>query len=122
MLKKFLLPGLLWGAFLLISSCAQETVLDPNKHDDGAFKTTLVTGRFEGFPDYKDWVVYLTGFNYRSVAYKVETDGAFHIKAVNIQPGHYQLHFGKKNQRHLGYMKVRIEASRTHLGVIRSDQ
>ncbi len=121
MLKSFFLPGLLWGAFFFLSSCSQEPLQDPHKHEDGAYKTTLVTGRFEGFPDYEEWVVYLTGFNYRSVAYKVEMDGAFHIKAVNIQPGLYLLHFGKKNQRNLGSMKVRVEAIRTHLGIIRSD-
>ena len=122
MMKKNLLPGILWGAFLL-TSCAQGPVEDPEKHhEEGSYRTTLVTGRFEGFDDYKDWVVYLTGFNYKSVTYKVEADGAFHIKATNIPKGSYRLVFGKMRSKNQGSMKVWVESSRTHLGIIKAGQ
>lgn len=120
MFKDFMLPGFLWGALLLFTSCAEQTVQDPNRHEDGSYRTSLITGRFEGFPDYKDWVVYLTGFNYKSVVYKVEDDGAFHIKAVNIPPGRYNLFFGQMKSKRLGSMKIRVESLRTHLGIIKA--
>jgi len=122
MFKNLMLPGILWGVFLLFTSCAEGPVQDPHKHDDGSFKTSLVTGRFEGFPDYKDWVVYLTGFNYRSVVYKVERDGDFHITAVNIPPGQYRLFFGRMRSKNMGQMKIRIDSLRTHLGIIQAGQ
>ncbi len=117
-----LLPGFLLGVFFLLFSCAEAPVSDPNRHDDGAFKTTLITGRFEGFEDYKEWVVYLKGFNYKSVVYKVESSGAFHITAVNIPAGEYRLYFGKMKTKALGSMKVRVESLRTHLGIIRAGE
>lgn len=117
------LPGILWGALLILSSCAETPVEDPNKHpQEGSYRTTLVTGRFEGFDSYQDWVVFLTGFNYRSVTYRVEPDGAFHINAVNIPAGRYILHFGKVREKSLGSMKIRIDSHRTHLGVIQAGQ
>ncbi|MES2528005.1 MAG: hypothetical protein V4598_13005 [Bdellovibrionota bacterium] len=115
-----LLPGFVLGVFFLLLSCAEAPVSDPNRHDDGVYKTTLVTGRFEGFDDYKDWVVYLKGYNYKSVVYKVEASGAFHINAVNIPPGEYRLFFGKMRKDALGSMKFRIESLRTHLGIIQA--
>lgn len=118
--KLFWVP--LLGAFFLFTSCAEQTVQDPNQHDDGSYKTTLVTGRFEGFPDYKDWVVFLTGFNYKSVVYKVEADGAFHVKAVNIPVGYYRLNFGKMKSKNMGSTRIRIESHRTHLGIIQAGQ
>ena len=122
MLKNIMLPGILWGAFFLFTSCAEQAVQDPNKHEDGTYKTSLITGRFEGFPDYKEWVVYLTGFNYKSVVYKVEADGDFHIKAVNIPPGQYRLFFGQMRAKNMGQMKIRVDSLRTHLGVIKAGQ
>lgn len=122
MMKKFLLPGVLWGAFLLLTSCATP-VEDPDKHpEEGSYRTTLVTGRFEGFPDYKDWVVYMTGFNYKSVTYRVERDGAFHIKATNVPKGRYTLVFGKTRSKNQGSMKFWVESTRTHLGVIKAGE
>lgn len=123
MMKQFLLPGILWGAFLLISSCAKTPVEDPEKHhEEDSWRTTLITGRFEGFPDYKDWVVYITGFNYKSVVYKVEADGAFHVKATNVPKGQYRLIFGKMRSRNQGSMKFWIDSTRTHLGVIKAGE
>lgn len=122
MFKKILLPGLFWGAFLFLNSCAEQVVQDPNKHEDGSYKTSLITGRFEGFPNYKDWVVYISGYNYKSVVYKVEPDGAFHIKAVNVPTGQYKFHFGPMRSQNLGSMKIRIDSLRTHLGIIQAGQ
>ena len=116
------LPGIILGVFFFLSSCAEAPVSDPNRHDDGSFRTTLITGRFEGFDSYKDWVVYLQGFNYKSVVYKVEPSGAFHITAINIPPGQYRLYFGKMKSKALGSLKVKVEALRTHLGVIQRGQ
>lgn len=110
------------GVFFLFFSCAEAPVSDPHRHDDGSYKTTLVTGRFEGFESYKDWVVYLTGFNYKSVVYKVEPSGSFHINAVNILSGHYRLNFGVMNSKTPGSLKMRIDGLRTHLGVIKAGQ
>lgn len=118
MIKKLRSSGFIWGTLLFLSACTQAPVSeDPDKHSDGTFKTTLVTGRFSGYPDYKDWVVFLSGFNYRSVIYRVEVDGDFHIKAVNIPPGSYRLFFGKRS-KNMGSMKIRIDSLRTHLGTI----
>ncbi len=117
-----LLPGFVLGVFFLFLSCSEAPVSDPNRHDDGVYKTTLVTGRFEGFDDYKDWVVYLKGYNYKSVVYKVEGSGAFHINAVNVPPGEYRLFFGKQKKDALGSMKFRIDSLRTHLGIIQAGQ
>lgn len=115
MLRSLFMVGLLLGG------CAQAPEEDPTKHhQEGSYRTTLVTGRFEGFDSYRDWVVYLTGFNYRSVTYRVEADGAFHINAVNVPAGEYRLYFGKARSKSLGSMRIRIEGLRTHLGVIRS--
>ncbi len=110
----------LWGVFFLFSSCAEGPVQDPDKHDDGTYKTSIITGRFEGFPDYRNWIVYLTGFNYKSVVSRVDRDGSFHIKAVNIPVGYYRLVFGKMNTKNLGSTKIRVESLRTHLGIIQA--
>lgn len=123
MTKNLLLPGILWGAFLILTSCAQTVVEDPEKHpEEGSFRTVLVTGRFEGFPDYKGWAVYMTGFNYRSVTYKVERDGAFHIKATNVPKAQYRLIFGKERAKNQGSMKFWVDSPRTHLGVIKGGE
>lgn len=116
--KLFWAP--LWGALFLFSSCAEQPLQDPNKHEDGAYRTTLITGRFEGFSDYKDWVVYVTGFNYKSVVFRVERDGDFAIKAVNIPAGYYRLVFGKMKSKNMGSTKIRIDSLRTHLGIIQA--
>lgn len=123
MKKNFLLPGILWGAFFLLASCADTPVEDPEIHpQEGSYRTTLVTGRFEGFPDYKGWVVYLTGFNYKSVVYSVSPDGEFNIKATNIPKGQYRLIFGKTRSKNLGSMKLWVDSTRNHLGVIKAGQ
>ncbi len=110
----------LWGALLLFSSCAEAPLQDPDKHEDGSYKTSIITGRFEGFPDYKDWVVYLTGFNYKSVVSQVDHSGSFYIKAVNIPVGYYRLVFGKMKSKNLGSTRIRVESLRTHLGIIQA--
>jgi hypothetical protein len=117
-----LLPGILWGALLLFSACAQESIQDPHRHDDGSFKTTIVTGRFEGFDSYKNWIVYLSGPHYKSGTSKVGADGAFQIRAVNIHSGDYRLYFGKSGNKYLGSMRVKVDSQRTHLGVIQAGQ
>jgi hypothetical protein len=109
-----------WGALLLFSSCAKGPVQDPDKHEDGTYKTSVITGRFEGFSDYKDWVVYITGFNYKSVVSQVDQSGSFYIKAVNIPIGYYRLVFGKMKTKNLGSTRIRIESLRTHLGIIQA--
>ena len=119
MFFKQLLPGILWGALFLISSCAQNTVRPVQ--DDG-IRTTIVTGRFQGFDSYKNWIVYLSGRNYRSKTTKVGGDGSFEINAVNIRPGDYRLYFGKSGDKYLGSMRVKVDSQRTHLGVIQAGQ
>jgi hypothetical protein len=116
------LPVLTLGVFFLFFSCAEAPVSDPSRHDDDSFKTTMITGRFEGFNSYKDWVVYLQGFNYKSVIYRVEPSGAFQLTAVNIPPGQYLLFFGKMKTKALGSLKIKVESLRTHLGIIQAGQ
>jgi hypothetical protein len=82
----------------------------------------MITGRFEGFNSYQDWVVYLQGFNYRSVVYRVDPSGAFQLTAVNIPPGQYLLFFGKMKTKALGTLKIKVESLRTHLGIIPAGQ
>jgi hypothetical protein len=117
-----LLRASLWGALLFFSSCAEQPVQDPNKHEDGSYKTSIITGRFDGFPDYKNWIVYITGFNYKSVVSRVDPSGSFHIRAVNIPVGYYRLVFGKMKSKDLGSTKIRVESLRTHLGIIQAGQ
>lgn len=119
-MNKFFWPSIIWGVLFLFSSCAKQSVQDPDKHEDGTYKTSLITGKFEGFPDYQGWVVYLTGFNYKSVVYKVERDGDFHVKAVNIPVGYYRLYFGKIKSKDMGSTRIRIDSLRTHLGIIQA--